>query len=215
MNGDTSLIFASKRSQLNVVERLLPLAGAKGVNAVNRAGETALILAVRRGLPDIVNALLPVAGEEGVNYVDPQGETALIYAAKRNRPIIFKALLPYSLDFTRAAREGDLAVINTLLPFMDAGDVNKVNQYGDNALMYAAHYEHLDVVTAILEAPGAGRFYEKDLTPRIRNKYSLSHPAFCRFISIPAFTVLSCFRKFNDILLSNDKFSGKCAAFAF
>ena len=71
---------ASRKGHLDVVRRLLSIAGGINVNLQDNAGQSALILASSRGHLEVVNALL--AAGANVHLKTTSNGTARFYANK-------------------------------------------------------------------------------------------------------------------------------------
>ena len=125
--GETALHHASHHGMLAVVEKLIEKDA--DVNKQDKDGYTALIGACYEKHADVALALLNVDGIE-VDLVNVIGETAL----------------------HRASHQGMLAVVKKLIE--KRADVNKQNEDGYTALIWACVFNHADIALALLNVDG-------------------------------------------------------------
>jgi len=124
--GNSALILACKKGNVNMLERLL---GKSDVTIVDEIGMSALMLSCINGQQDIVNLLLTKDFQTQISICDERGRTALHFASKGGHFEIVKILLSFNAD------------------------VNIKNLNKQTALMFAAG-THLKVVRVLLAVPG-------------------------------------------------------------
>ncbi len=134
------------------ITRRLIHSGAN-INAVNNYNHSPLFLAVEKQKPALIDSLLLAGATEGVskNYLfrscaqkKPLGVLAMLKGGikpdvtneKGNTPLIISSSL------------GDVASVNHLLTYR--ADINHANNDGNTALIYAARYNHPDVIRELL-----------------------------------------------------------------
>merc|ERR1712086_1089437 len=91
VNGDTSLMNAVRKNDVDLVKSLL--ANGNDVKATNKYGETALMTAAEYGSAKIMELLLPISD---VKATDKYGDTALMYAARYGNEKCVELLIPNS-----------------------------------------------------------------------------------------------------------------------
>ncbi|KAG7409856.1 Ankyrin-2 [Fusarium oxysporum f. sp. rapae] len=148
-DGCTPLLAAAQFGSLKVV-RMLLIKGAN-IKATNKSGCESALLAAIGSHADIIRELL------GTGNVDPDqqdldGRTALFYAVMLGHQSVVEALLTHhsppalnttdrygATPFIMAARNGHLALIEHLLPFVNQWDVlHDRDNWGQDALYWAA-----------------------------------------------------------------------------
>jgi ankyrin repeat protein len=146
--GQTALIEAAKRGQIEIMQALLDWSGIN-VNHVNKYGDTALIEAAKRGQIEIVQALLAWSGIK-VNHVNRNGDTALIAAQRRGHAQMEKALLDFpDIDSTPPLRHAIRQSNHDLVKALLAQDPRRTEEEKD--ICYAAGEGDVDIVRLLLE----------------------------------------------------------------
>ncbi len=144
-DGWTALMYACWKGVTDVVIALLKNPDIRINKASLSQRKTALHIASEFGQLDPVRALLAKDDIE-LFKGDTYGSTALFYA-KRNNPEVAKVLRK-AVEFVRAARDGDLDVVQAGI----AAGLNLNMRYVSmTALMWAAARGHLAVVRALLD----------------------------------------------------------------
>lgn len=137
-NKTILLLDASKRGDLEEVNRLIPISNPKFQNS------QALVQACLYGHIDVVKALIPVSDPKTING------WALRTAAEYGHTEILQLLLPVSnpADYLSAFREAVVAnqieTINVFLPYLETP------QNFDTALQLAAQYQKPDIIDILL-----------------------------------------------------------------
>ena len=163
-SGDSALIFAAMRNNIDTLNALLKVPGID-VNIKNKNGNTALIIAASKGNAGIVKALLGVPGIN-VNIQNKENKnTALIIAASNGDIAIAQGLLKVpgidvniknnknNTALTIAASNWYTEIAQSLLAVKGI-DVNAHREGDDTALMFAAMSGDIAIVNALLKVPG-------------------------------------------------------------
>jgi ankyrin repeat protein len=138
-DGHTALMAAAYEGHLEVV-KLLVEAGAD-VNAWGQ-GATPLLRAATGGQQEVYDYLYPLVSEDIRKY----GEKEIGKGVKRKERLQKKDVE----DFIDAAMMGNIEAVKAAI---EAGiDINAIGSNGETALMYAAHYVHIPVVQALIDA---------------------------------------------------------------
>ena len=149
-NGNTALILAVMRKQIELVKFLLKV--GVNVNKQNNNGNTALMFAVSRNQIKLANLLLNSDSNSiGVNTINNSGYTALDYAGK-----YFKALTDINAQDSNGNTALILAVMRKQIELVKfllkvGVNVNKQNNNGNTALMFAASGNHSEIVNILLD----------------------------------------------------------------
>uniref|UniRef100_A0A0D2YHQ0 F-box domain-containing protein n=1 Tax=Fusarium oxysporum (strain Fo5176) TaxID=660025 RepID=A0A0D2YHQ0_FUSOF len=148
-DGCTPLLAAAQFGSLKVV-RMLLIKGAN-IKATNKSGCESAILAAIGSHADVIRELLGT-GNVDLDQQDLDGRTALFYAVLLGHQSVVEALLAHhsppalnttdrygATPFIMAARNGHLALIEHLLPFVNQWDVlHDRDNWGQDALYWAA-----------------------------------------------------------------------------
>ena len=149
---DTPLIRSLSYGTPDISKRLL-LAGAN-LNAKNNYNQSPLFIALEKQEQELIDLFLSSGVEEGLNT------NYLFRAAAKKNPLGVLAMLKGGVDGNVAnekgntpliisASQGDVLSVHYLL--MYRVDLNAANQAGNTALMYAALYNHPDVIEELLK----------------------------------------------------------------
>lgn len=125
--GDTALLAATEKGNLDIVADLLKYTDTEGARRKNRSGFDALHVAAREGHSAIVQVLLDHDPTLSKTF-GPSNVTPLISAATR----------------------GHIEVVQLLLD-KDSGVVEMAKTNGKNALHLSARQGHVDIVKALLD----------------------------------------------------------------
>ena len=148
---DTPLIRSLSFGTPDISKRLL-LAGAN-LNAKNNYNQSPLFIALEKQEQELIDLFLSSGVEEGLNA------NYLFRAAAKKNPLGVLAMLKGGVDGNVAnekgltpliisAWQGDVLSVHYLL--MYRVDLNAADQKGNTALMYAANYNHPDVIEELL-----------------------------------------------------------------
>ena len=160
-----ALMYAIERNQPEMVKLLLEK-GAD-INSVNSKGESALIYAIRLN-QDIIDinavdskynetkiAKLLIQKGADIHVVDSSGKNALLYAIEKQLPEIAKLLIEKGADIhsnhllINAVIYNQTAIAKLLIK-RDI-DIDAVNSYGANALMYAIKKQLPEIAKLLIE----------------------------------------------------------------
>lgn len=163
--GETALIKAAKNGNIKIVNYLL-YSGAL-VDIADKRGMTALMHSISESHIEIARALL--AQKANPNFRVDSGPTALIQASGRGFYSIVELLLNMGATPEMYGRyiEGNGGEIYDVTPIMIASynnhglvvkllensnvGLNPINEYGDNALLYAVGMENNDIAIKLIE----------------------------------------------------------------
>ena len=146
-SGETSLMFASKNGQTNIVRLLLLYAQADPnvpAQSWQTPGATALMFACQQNHADIVSLLLAAGAD--IEQADNTGKTPLMAASEGGHVEIVRQLLHAhakvdaqtkdgATALMLASRAGHVSVVETLL--RAGADLKKTDKQGRNAAEYA------------------------------------------------------------------------------
>ena len=152
--GSTALLYAAKNEHYGICKQLIE----KGADiyAINNWGGTALMAAAMGGsLPIMEHLLRDKKLLEKINHMDRFGNTALSHATMKGRYDICKKLIENGADIytthvergTIQIREptgGDVTIMGHLLKTMNTEQINRKDDFGNTALLYAAKKRHYD-----------------------------------------------------------------------
>jgi len=149
--GETALHKAADRGYLKSLKLLLAHADID-VNRANNEGRTALMMAMREGDQDSIKLLL-ARDDIDVNAVDKDHESAFTMAViSQDLSVLTLLLADPRLDraklmttsdrqaFSYAVSFGGAVIVEYLLNNFDV-DINRVDQYGQTALLEATSYD--------------------------------------------------------------------------
>lgn len=163
--GENALILAAKNGNMQILHYLLYI-GAD-VNIADKRGMTALMHSISASHIEITKSLL--AKNANLNFQVGSGPTALIQACGRGFYSIVEILLnmgAYPQMYGRYIQD-DSSEIYDVTPLMIASynnhglicdllemsnaRVNPINEYGDNALLYAVGMENDEIVANLIK----------------------------------------------------------------
>ena len=160
--GVTALHIAVQKGRVEVAKLLLDKDGIN-VNQGQSTGSTPLYIAVQNGHAEMVRLMLGVRGIN-VNQANLQGATPLLVAAHKGYEEVVKLLLATpGIDIDRQKDDGATAlfmaaqkdfpgIVEQLV--RRGADVNRALFGGSTPLYKAAFEGHIEVVRALLRAPG-------------------------------------------------------------
>lgn len=166
-DGFTALTASAQAGRLAVVG-LLIRAGAD-LEAVTCEGATALVMAVTSGHTEVIRAL--VRAGANVDSRRPNGATPLVEAAMRGRIDPVRELLRANANpqitmadptgnagvaLDVASQYGHLQVVRELIEQVGIGGCGGPSG-GNEALRWAAHEQHLDIMILLMEAGAVDR----------------------------------------------------------
>ncbi|TFK18241.1 ankyrin [Coprinopsis marcescibilis] len=157
--GETALLKACAKGNLEMVERLLGCQSGVDVDPEDVNGVTPLMKAAARGFDLVVSALLSYGCD--AKKRSNQGETAFMKACLWGHEACVKVLLGAGADleerdglgetaFVKAAKEGHCDVVDLLLK--KNADFNSTNNLGQTALMKAVPFN--DGQTSMVASDG-------------------------------------------------------------
>jgi ankyrin repeat protein len=155
------------KSNMDIIELLLPEMTPEVINQANTDGEALLHYAARRGDKDVVGLLLAKDGID-VNKADKNGLTALHGSVDRGDKDVVGLLLDkysyeYKVDVNQADKDGwtalRFAVAKGHKDLVDllvnkGADLNQADKEGRTALHYAAKSGETDLVALLLAKDG-------------------------------------------------------------
>ncbi len=154
-DGDTALISASRKGNLDIVNVLLDRKAR--VDEKTPTGSTALMIASTYGHLGIVKRLFTRRAD--IHHTNIEGDTALMNASRMGYRDIVEFLLDRrakieakdSIGRTALISASQFGRLNVVQILFDAGaDVNAKDRAGETALMEASHYGFLDIVRFLL-----------------------------------------------------------------
>ncbi len=164
-NGETALILAAKEGNIEIVNYLLYIGAT--TNKADKRGMTALMHSISESHIEIARALL--AQKANPNFRVGNGPTALIQASGRGFYSIVQLLLDmgahpqmygryisangeetYDVTPLMIASYNNHGLVCRLLENTHA-QLNPINEYGDNALIYAVGMQNEDIVFKLIE----------------------------------------------------------------
>jgi ankyrin repeat protein len=152
-DGYTALMEASIAGHLSMVQMLLE----KGANPnIWAQGDTAIHLAARNCHQEVYDFLYPLVNEEIRQWADEEGEKTIQVNRQRQTRKQNKIVE----DFINAAMLGKLEEVETAIS--QGVNINALGSNGCTALMYAAHYGHIPVIQALLQAGADPRIVSDD-----------------------------------------------------
>jgi len=169
--GDTALLLAARRGDIEVVEALLhaPPGSRANVHTRNLKGSNALIAAAMKGHAEICRLLLDEGAD--VNQATDSSDTALSLAIWQNHTEVCIMLMNAGANVDNidkfgdtmlldAAKHGNVAVMRLLLEKQTL-HIDHINKKGDTALIRAAWKGEVEAVQLLLD---------HDADPTIANK---------------------------------------------
>ncbi len=165
IKGETALILAAKEGNIKIVNYLLYIGAV--IDKADKRGMTALMHSISESHVEIAKSLL--AQNANPNFRVGSGPTALIQASGRGFYSIVEILLnmgAYPQLYGRYI-DGDGNEIYDVTPIMIASynnhglvvklledskaKITPINEYGDNALLYAVGMENDDIAMKLIE----------------------------------------------------------------
>ena len=160
--GVTALHIAVQTGRVEVAKLLLDKDGIN-VNPVQLGGSTPLYIAVQNGHAEMVRLMLGVRGIN-VNQANLQGATPLLVAAHKGYEEVVKLLLATpGIDIDRQTDDGATALFMAIQEnfpgiveqLVHRGADANLALFGGSTPLYKAAFEgHIEVVRALLRAPG-------------------------------------------------------------
>lgn len=160
LDGDTSLLLAATRGELEVVKRLVD---GRNIDSKITWGSMALSLAAGNGRNSVVEFLLAEFKKHAdTESIDAMVKTPLLLAAANGHAAVVGLLLVHSKSsinsrdssgntpLARAAKDGHCPVVRLLLERNDVL-LESRNDHGMTPLALAAHYDHETVVDLLLK----------------------------------------------------------------
>ena len=171
--GDTALMVASQRGNLEIVQALLDAKADVNAKSVVGADKTTI-------------------RAEGFDEVWFNGGTALMYASFNNNLPVVKALLAAKADVNAskdnrmtalmiACVSGNLDVARALLAAK--ANINAKADHGITALMLAAYQGHLEIVQALVAAKADRSAKQDDGTTALMLATQNNHPDVVQFFA--------------------------------